>query len=119
MRGPRVTGNPAAAGSPAPVGHPAAETPAPAGHPAAGSPVPAASPAARTPSGVIPGSRPAEGDGHPAGERGPEPARGLRRLAGRCLRLAREHWLLTALLAAGLALRVLAQIAYRPALIYI
>src|SRR5262249_10049720 len=72
MRAPRATGTPAAAGSPAPVGHPAAETPAPAGHPAAGSPVPAGSPAARTPSGVIPGSRPAEGDGHPAGERGPE-----------------------------------------------
>ena len=83
MRGPRVTVNPAAAGSPAP-----------AGDPAAGSPV-------------------------PAGERGPEPARGVRRLAGRCLRLAREHWLLTVLVAAGLVLRVLVQIAYRPALIYI
>ena len=46
--------------------------------------------------------------------------RGARaRLAGRCLRLAREHWLLTALLAAGLVLRARAQIAYRPALIYI
>ena len=90
MRGPRVTGNPAAAGRPAPAGGPAAVTPAV----------------------VIPGSRPAEGDGHPAGERGPEPARAVRRLA-------REHWLLTVLLAAGLVLRVLAQIAYRPALIYI
>jgi hypothetical protein len=35
------------------------------------------------------------------------------------LPLARRHWLLTALLAAGIALRVLAQIAYRPALLYI
>src|SRR5215469_16212926 len=97
MRGPRVTGNPAAAGSPAPAGHPATETPAVA----------------------TPGRRPAGGDGHTAGEHRPEPARGSGRLAGRCLRLAREHWLLTALLGAGLVLRVLAQIAYRPALIYI
>jgi hypothetical protein len=37
----------------------------------------------------------------------------------RAARLAREHWLLTVLLTAGLVLRVLAQIAYRPALIYI
>lgn len=35
------------------------------------------------------------------------------------LPLARRHWLLTVLLAAGLLLRVLAQIAYRPALLYI
>jgi Dolichyl-phosphate-mannose-protein mannosyltransferase len=35
------------------------------------------------------------------------------------LPLARRHWLLTVLLAAGFALRVLAQIAYRPALLYI
>ena len=45
-----------------------------------------------------------------------------RRLAGLARRspaLAREHWLLTVLLAAGLGLRVLAQIAYRPALFYI
>ena len=33
--------------------------------------------------------------------------------------LARRHWLLTVLLPAGLVLRVLAQIAYRPALLYI
>jgi hypothetical protein len=33
--------------------------------------------------------------------------------------LARRHWLLTLLLAAGLALRVMVQIAYRPALVYI
>jgi hypothetical protein len=32
---------------------------------------------------------------------------------------ARRHWLLAVLLTAGLALRVLAQIAYRPALLYI
>src|SRR5215813_3523624 len=72
MRGPRVTGNPAAAGSPVPAADPAA------GDPAAGDPA-----------------------------------------AGGFLRLAREHWLLTVLLAVGLVLRVLAQIAYRPALIYV
>jgi len=45
-----------------------------------------------------------------------------RRLAGFARRspaLAREHWPLTVLLAVGLVLRVLAQIAYRPALFYI
>ncbi|HEY6276704.1 MAG TPA: phospholipid carrier-dependent glycosyltransferase, partial [Streptosporangiaceae bacterium] len=37
----------------------------------------------------------------------------------RWLPLARQHWLLGVLLTAGLVLRVLAQIAYRPALFYI
>jgi hypothetical protein len=32
---------------------------------------------------------------------------------------ARQHWLMTLLLAAGIALRVISQIAYRPALLYI
>jgi Dolichyl-phosphate-mannose-protein mannosyltransferase len=52
--------------------------------------------------------------------------RELRALPGRLLvlvrrlpALAREHWLLTLLLAAGLALRTVAQIAYQPALYYI
>src|SRR5215470_1524694 len=40
-------------------------------------------------------------------------------LPRRALPLAREHWLLTVLLAAGLVLRVLTQVAYRPALFYI
>ncbi|HEY5987108.1 MAG TPA: hypothetical protein VIV12_12145, partial [Streptosporangiaceae bacterium] len=40
-------------------------------------------------------------------------------LARRGMTLARQHWLLTLLLTAGLALRVMAQIAYRPALVYI
>jgi 4-amino-4-deoxy-L-arabinose transferase-like glycosyltransferase len=40
-------------------------------------------------------------------------------LAPRGWALARRHWLLTMLLAAGLALRVMALAAYRPALIYI
>jgi hypothetical protein len=40
-------------------------------------------------------------------------------LAGRAVTLLRRHWLLTTLLGAGLVLRVLAMIAYRPALLYI
>ena len=39
--------------------------------------------------------------------------------ARRAVALLRQHWLLTALLVAGLVLRVLAMIAYRPALLYI
>lgn len=46
------------------------------------------------------------------------PAR-ISALARRCPALARRHWLLTFLLTAGLVLRILAQIAYRPALFYI
>jgi hypothetical protein len=41
------------------------------------------------------------------------------RLRAAVTRLLREHWLLAILLAAGLALRVVAQLAYQPALIYI
>ncbi len=55
---------------------------------------------------------------------GPGDARGGRRHGAarqgrRVLATARRHWLMTALLLAGLVLRVLAQIAYRPALLYI
>src|ERR1035438_7567340 len=47
---------------------------------------------------------------------GPNPA-GLR---GTSLgAMARRHWLLAVLLTAGLVLRVLVQVAYRPALLYI
>ena len=56
--------------------------------------------------------------GEPAGEPGqaqPEPAGRWRGLAG----LVRQHWLAVALLAAGLLLRVLTQLAYRPVLFYI
>ena len=116
MRGPRVTGNSAAAGSPVPAGDPAAGNPLPAADPGAGNPAGATGNGTRAV--VTPRGLPAAGDGLPAGERGPS-ARGALRPAGRCPRLAREHWLLTVLLAAGLALRAAAQIAYRPALIYI
>jgi hypothetical protein len=43
----------------------------------------------------------------------------LMALARRTPALARKHWLLALLLAAGLVLRIVAQIAYRPALFYI
>jgi hypothetical protein len=43
----------------------------------------------------------------------------LRDRARRTAALARRNWLMTALLTAGLVLRVIAQITYRPALLYI
>src|ERR1700761_3188633 len=49
----------------------------------------------------------------------PPPARAPRRPAAAWLRRARRHWLLTGPLVAGLALRVITQLAYRPALLYI
>jgi hypothetical protein len=64
----------------------------------------------------------AAGDAVPAGGQ-PAPAQDrltrLRAGAVQLPSLARQHWLFTALLAAGLVLRVLAQVAYRPALLYI
>jgi hypothetical protein len=41
------------------------------------------------------------------------------RWPGRAIAGVRPHWLLSALLAAGLVLRLLSQIAYRPAIIYV
>ena len=58
----------------------------------------------------------------------PQPAAGARGAGARdavgrgiaiSARLVREHWLFSALLAAGLALRVVTQLAYRPALIFL
>src|SRR5215475_12280499 len=74
---------------------------------------------AGTRTGVTPGPRPARDGGPGATERAPTLAPRSRSLAGRSRSLAREHWLLTVLLAAGFALRVLTQVAYRPALFYI
>jgi Dolichyl-phosphate-mannose-protein mannosyltransferase len=55
-------------------------------------------------------------DGQPAGGAG-RLAR-LRARARRAAAVARRHWLFTVLLALGLVLRILTQIAYRPALLY-
>ena len=64
----------------------------------------------------------AAGDAAPASGQ-PDPQAGrlarLRRQARRVPALARQHWLFTVLLTAGLVLRVLTQVAYRPALLYI
>src|SRR6201994_2803885 len=55
----------------------------------------------------------------PAGAPSRPHSRPRRRAAAAWLRRARRHWLLTGLLVAGLALRVITQLAYRPALLYI
>jgi len=47
------------------------------------------------------------------------PARGWRSWPGRTLPTLRRHWLASLLVAAGLVLRLLAQLAYRPALVYV
>ncbi|MGI8446410.1 MAG: hypothetical protein ACR2MP_04315 [Streptosporangiaceae bacterium] len=54
----------------------------------------------------------------PSGEPGPPGAAG-QSWGTRAARLLGRHWLLVVLLAAGLALRIAAQIAYQPALIYV
>ena len=64
----------------------------------------------------------AAGDAAPASGQ-PDPPAGrlarLRQQARQVPALARQHWLFTVLLTAGLVLRILTQIAYRPALLYI
>ncbi len=54
-----------------------------------------------------------------SGEAGSPPGAAGSSRGTRAARLLRRHWLLVVLLAAGLALRIAAQIAYRPALIYV
>lgn len=77
-----------------------------------------AHPAATTP-GAPPSGTAAPRPGHPRyALRRPGPAE-FARLARRSGALARGHWLATILLAIGLVLRVLVQIAYSPAIIYI
>jgi hypothetical protein len=88
----------------------------PAGHAiAAGAdPVTVAAGVAVSPSGE--GARNPAAAARPAGDAlGGSTAGRLAALAG----ILRRHWLATALLGAGLVLRVLAQFAYRPALFYI
>jgi hypothetical protein len=64
----------------------------------------------------------ASGDAARAPGQPGQPDRRLTRLwlqARHAPALARQHWLFTVILAAGLVLRVLTQVAYRPALLYI
>jgi hypothetical protein len=67
---------------------------------------------------TAPGAPPAGAAGSSQPPPGSPPA-GPAALSRRWLAVARRHWLATALLAAGLALRVLAELAYRPALFYL
>jgi hypothetical protein len=55
----------------------------------------------------------------PSGEPGSPPGTARSSWGIRAARLLGRHWLLVILLAAGLALRIAAQIAYQPALIYV
>jgi hypothetical protein len=55
----------------------------------------------------------------PSGEPGSPPGTAGSSWGTRAARLLGRHWLLVVLLAAGLALRIAAQIAYQPALIYV
>jgi hypothetical protein len=55
----------------------------------------------------------------PSGEPGSPPGPARSSWGTRTARLLGRHWLLVVLLAAGLALRIAAQIAYQPALIYV
>jgi len=69
--------------------------------------------------------KPADVGGGPAGQvrparlTGPDPPGRAARWRAAGPAILRRHWLAAALLAAGLVLRVLAQLAYRPALFYI
>ena len=66
------------------------------------------------PAGQVPPARPG------APPAGPPPARALAGAWGAgIVATLRRHWLVSALLAAGLVLRVLAWVAYQPALIYV
>jgi hypothetical protein len=71
----------------------------------------------RSTTGGQPAGQVAASVGPPGLKRTGPPKAGLRGTSP--LALLRRHWLLAVLLAAGLALRVVAQIAYRPALLYI
>jgi hypothetical protein len=72
------------------------------------------SPAADAAPADLPGTDPAQASDAP-GDGGAR----TRRWPARLLGLAGQHWLATVLLAAGLALRLLAQFSFGPALIYI
>jgi hypothetical protein len=93
-------------------------TPAPAGDSAAGDSAPAAAPVPSRPGpSAARDSATGSAAAGSAGDSvtGPGPVAPGRRLSA----LLRRHWLVAVLLLAGLVLRVLAQLAYRPALFYI
>ena len=84
--------------------------------PAAGTPLPGS----EGPGSEGPGSEGPDGGAPPAQPAGtPGDGTALTRTARRAGRAARRHWLLLILLAAGLGLRVVTQLAYRPAIFYI
>ena len=75
---------------------------------------------ATSPDGEAPDGEAPSGSAPPAQPAGtPGDGTALTRTARRAGRGARRHWLLLILLAAGLGLRVVTQLAYRPAIFYI
>jgi hypothetical protein len=68
---------------------------------------------------MLPRAREQRADDSPEQPAGAAGSPGWRRWPARAVPLLRRHWLACLLLTAGLVLRVLAQVAYRPALIYI
>jgi hypothetical protein len=105
---------PADGASPATTPADAASLAAPAdGASPATTPADAASPAAPAGEGMIP----PEPVSSP--QAGTAPASRWRQWPRRVAPMVRRHWLVSALLVAGLVLRVLAQISYRPALVYV
>ena len=75
-------------------------------------------PAQQAPAQQAPGPQ-ARAAAGPSARPGPAPDRRWRARRGRAITAARHHWLVCLLLVAGLVLRVLAQIGYRPALLYV
>jgi len=82
------------------------------GAPAAGTAAAGTAPGGTAPGGIASAGT-AAGDDTPG-----NPWRRAVWRAGRAAAVLRQHWLATALVGAGLVLRVLAEIAYRPALLY-
>jgi hypothetical protein len=74
---------------------------------------------AETPTATQAGNETIRGDRTAPGKPAAAPGTGWRTWRAQAAALARRHWLISALLAAGLVLRVLAQIAYQPALFYV
>jgi hypothetical protein len=94
-----------------PNGAPGGDTPAPprSAPPTADAPPPVGAAPVSTPQQPAPAAQPGAAAEAPQGAN----------RSGRALAALRRHWLFSALLAAGLVMRVLTQIAYHPALIYV